>query len=175
MADILDLGVHQEDMAIDDGAVGGGGGEDEGGVEKLKERVTKRKGRGFDLENPRPEGASEVYDKIDFAGRGIDEYIDMSAQRSIEGWILMVTGIHEEAHEDDVHGRFAEYGEIKSLHLNLDRRSGFLKGYALIEFEHFKEANAAKAEMDGQELLGNTIHVDWAFMKKPIARSRRRH
>lgn len=52
-----------------------------GGIEKLKERVTKRKGRGFNMENPRPEGAKEVYDRIDFTGRGVDEFVDMSAQR----------------------------------------------------------------------------------------------
>ncbi|KAJ3669633.1 hypothetical protein LUZ60_011583 [Juncus effusus] len=170
----VDFDSDSDDLMDEDGAAAAAaaapklrsaitGGEPSSGAGGLR----KTKGRGF------REGVSDDR-STRFTGRDFDSLASNGGpgpQRSIEGWIVLVTGIHEEAQEDDLQTAFREFGQIKNLHLNLDRRTGFVKGYALIEYESFEEAQAAIENMDGSAaIFEQVINVDWAFSNGPAKR-----
>ena len=54
--------------------------------------------------------------------------------------------------------------------LNVDRRTGYVKGYALIEYQSMDEAKNAIKELNGSDIAGKPIKVDWAFKKPPSRR-----
>lgn len=105
------------------------------------------------------------YQSNDDTRMAIDQ--EPRAVKSIEGWIILVTGLHEETSEEDIQDKFADYGTIKNLHLNLDRRSGYVKGYAFIEYAEKEEADGAIEDANGSSFLGKTIKVAYTFVEPP--------
>lgn len=85
--------------------------------------------------------------------------------RSVEGWVLFITGVHEEAQEDDLMDAFSEHGTVNKVQINVDRQTGLAKGYAMVEYATQSEAQDAINTLHGTELLGKNIGVHWCFVK----------
>jgi RNA-binding protein 8A len=132
-------------------------------------KVKGRGGRGDREEDDRYAGRGGVFESLDDDDMG---GADGGPARSVEGWVIMVGGVHEEAQEEDLFDAFSDMGEIKNLHLNLDRRTGFVKGYCFIEYGTKREAGDAIQKMHGGEVLGSQVGVDWAFSKPADSKRR---
>ena len=74
-------------------------------VAKMKAAVVRKKGRGFDSEIDHTEYSEydrlEDPDDFDEIGLDHDKSSGPGPQRSVEGWILFIRGLHEETTEDD--------------------------------------------------------------------------
>lgn len=71
--------------------------------------------------------------------------------------------MHQKAGEDKIVDKCGEYGEFKRIHLDINRKAGFLKGYALVEYEIYPESQAKMENLNGSDLLGEKINVDCLY------------
>ena len=45
----------------------------------------------------------------------------LGCMKSVEGFVVCVTGLHEETLEEDLLDQFHEFGRVRNIHLNTDR------------------------------------------------------
>mmetsp|Transcript_29951 Transcript_29951/g.41397 ORF Transcript_29951/g.41397 Transcript_29951/m.41397 type:complete len:144 (+) Transcript_29951:67-498(+) len=139
-------------------------------VQMRGDEQRKFKGRGS-----RSAGEDAMDDGKSYDRLGQDRASDApTPQKSIEGWVVFVSGVHEEAQEDDIHDKFADFGEIRNLHMPLDRRTGYVKGYCMVEYETRGQAKSAIDEANESEFMGKTISVDWSFAAGPSRKGQKR-
>ena len=101
------------------------------------------------------------------------KYNVSNVQASVEGFIILVTNVHEEATEDDVLDLVIDFGKVVHIHLNTDRRTGYVKGYCMLEFSKLEEAVAAIEHLHNIEFMDHTLECDFAFIR-PNARKLKR-
>lgn len=62
---------------------------------------------------------------------------------------------------------FADYGEVERASVQMDRQSGRSRGFGYVLFTTAEAAKKAAAEMDGQEIDGRPINVNFATSRAP--------
>lgn len=109
-------------------------------------------------------------------------------ERSIEGWCVIIVNLPDEATQEDILDQISDHlsfgaendmealdessknissaQPILSVQLNLDRKTGWTKGYSLVEFDRREHAVAViEACKQGEvEIGGKKIDADFAFV-----------
>ena len=108
--------------------------------------------------------------KIDFsnprASKGGGESRPMQAKP--EGCTTLFCGnLSFSIDEDTMRGFFQECGEVSSIRWLEDKETGQFKGCGFVEFANPEASLDKAAELNGKELLGRTIRLDFATPRKP--------
>ena len=72
---------------------------------------------------------------------------------------IYVSNLSFNVQDEDLRGFFAEYGEVSSAKVILDRESGRSRGFGFVEMPDNAAAQTAITELDGATVEGRNIKV----------------
>lgn len=75
---------------------------------------------------------------------------------------LYVGNISYSMKEDELKKAFGQFGEVVSVKIIIDKRTGKSKGYGFVEMGSDAAANEALNGMNGKELAGRNVKVNKA-------------
>lgn len=75
---------------------------------------------------------------------------------------LFIGGISYGMDDQSLRESFTEYGEVIEARIIHDRETGRSRGFGFVSFTSNEEAAAAIAAMDGKDLHGRLVHVNYA-------------
>jgi RNA recognition motif-containing protein len=80
---------------------------------------------------------------------------------------LFVGGLAWATNDDSLKNFFSQVGTVVSAAVIMDKYTGKSKGFGFVEMSSEKEAEEAKAKLNGQALDGRTISVSDARPQQP--------
>lgn len=78
---------------------------------------------------------------------------------------LFVGGLAWAVNNDILNDVFGEYGELTFARVYIDRETGKSKGFGFVEFVNLEDSLKAKEALDGSEIEGRAVRVDFAIDK----------
>jgi len=80
---------------------------------------------------------------------------------------IFVAKLNYDTQEGSLRESFAEFGEVDSVKIIMDKFTGRSKGFGFVEMPNSEEANNAISALNDKELDGRTIVVKEAEERKP--------
>lgn len=91
---------------------------------------------------------------------------NMAAQQQVQKNTLYVGGLAEEANESILHAAFIPFGDIKDVKTPLDQAKQKHRSFGFVTLLEREVAVAAMGNMDGAELYGRVLTVNYALPEK---------
>ena len=80
---------------------------------------------------------------------------------------IFVAKMNYDTQEGSLRDAFAEFGEVDSVKIIMDKFTGRSKGFGFVEMPNDEEAKAAIGALNDKEMDGRTIVVKEAEPRKP--------
>ena len=84
---------------------------------------------------------------------------------SAGGWTVFCMNLDEECSEEEIYDLFADYGEIKDIYILANKATLMVKGFALVKYGNYQEAERAISDLNGKLFYGKSLRVEFAFLK----------
>ena len=102
----------------------------------------------------------------------VGEGVSSRRQRKIGLKKIYVGNLSFSLSDQDLMALFAEYGQVTSAAVVLDRNTGRSRGFGFVEMEDDNAAMTAIEALNGKEVEGRTLNVNEARPREPRGRSR---
>ncbi len=79
---------------------------------------------------------------------------------------IYVGNLSYDVTQEDLNEVFTEYGEVKRVHIPMDRETGRMRGFAFVEMTSPAHEDTAIETLDGAEWMGRTLKVNKAREKE---------